>query len=583
MNGRTGYPRPDFERELWHGLNGEWHFAFDDDNTGCAAHWEQDIDRLPLRIEVPFAYQSELSGIGDPSHHEVIWYAREFDVPSALLADGRRVMLHFGAVDWLCDVWVNGQHVCHHEGGYTPFSADITHQLTAGKQTVTVRVEDSQRCDQPRGKQCWTEKPDRCWYTPCSGIWQSVWLESVPDIHIESFVMVPKLSESCAECTLTLSRKPAQPCAFRAEAFYHGRMIAVHCADLTGVVTRFSLSVQEEDYVDEIHHWTPEHPHLYDVNLTLRTEEACDQVKTYFGMRSIQVKDGLVLLNNRPFYQKLLLHQGYYHKGLLTAESDADYRQDLQRIKDMGFNGIRMHQKIEDPMLYYWADRLGLVVWGELPSCYEFNSIAAERTTQMMRAFIRRDINHPSLICWVPLNESWGVRNIYDSPIQQQFALSLYHMIRAMDPTRLISTNDGWEQVTSDLCCIHDYAPDAEALSQKWDDVDTMLASCACACDRMIYADKYHHEGQPVIFSEFGGVAYKTNQSDDDWGYARIEGSEETFTSRLRSLLEYVKANRRIQGFCYTQFTDVMQEVNGLTDIQRKPKIALEIIREIFG
>lgn len=582
MNSRTCYPRPDFEREIWCSLNGPWKFAFDDHTQGCVEHWERTPENLPMQIEVPFPYQSRRSGIGDTAHHEVLWYSRDFTVPEVFFANGRRVLIHFGAVDWLCDVWINGRHVCHHEGGYTPFCADITCELEAGVQNVTVRVEDSIRCDQPRGKQGWSENPDRCWYTPCSGIWQSVWLESVPEIRIESFGMEPELRASAVNCTLVLNRKPSAPCTIEAEITYHGRKIAIRHEQIRDVVTTFTLPVKEEDYVDEVHYWTPEHPNLYDVRLTLCAGEDCDRVKTYFGMRSVQVKNGRVLLNNRPFYQKLLLHQGYYDGGLLTAESDDTYRADLQLIKDMGFNGIRMHQKIEDPLLYYWADKLGLVVWGELPSCYEFNAIAAECTTRMMREFIRRDGNHPSIICWVPLNESWGVRNIYDNAAQQRFALSLYHMIRAMDTSRLISTNDGWEQVTSDLCCIHDYAADVKTLSSKWDDVENMVAFNASASNRMIYADGFRYEGQPLIFSEFGGVAYKTNHSDADWGYAHIEETEESFVRRLKALVEYIRSNQSIQGFCYTQFTDVMQEVNGLTDIARKPKIALETIQDIF-
>ena len=584
MSSRICYPRPDFAREIWTGLNGPWRFAFDDLDIGRDEQWEQHIEKLPLRIEVPFPYQSELSGIGEQVYHPLVWYAKEFIVPLDFQADvSRHILLCFGAVDWHCDLWVNGRHICAHDGGYTPFSADITRalRLPGEPNTAVLRVEDTRRCDQPRGKQYWKETPDRCWYTPCSGIWQSVWLESVPKKRIEFFAMQPRLADSCVECTLTLNEQPLARSVLEVEISFAGHCVRSVSMGISEICTTFTLPVKEEDYIDEVHYWTPEHPNLYDVSLVFHSDKMRDQVKTYFGMRSIQAKDGMILLNNRPFYQKLLLHQGYYAGGLLTAGDDDLFRSDLQLIKEMGFNGIRMHQKIEDPLLYYWADKLGLVVWAELPSCYEFNGIAMDQTARMMREFVSRDRNHPSIICWVPFNESWGVRNIYDNLSQQRYALSLYYAIKAMDPSRLVSTNDGWEQLESDLCCIHDYAPDARALAEKWDHIETLLSGSAHK--RMIYASSCRYARQPVILSEFGGIAYKTDSCDTDWGYAETEKTEDSFIRRLSSLIAYVKSNKAIQGFCYTQFTDVMQEVNGLTDITRKPKVPAEALRKILG
>lgn len=582
MNMRTCYPRPDFERTNWTGLNGAWRFAFDDNDTGLAEGWAKDARGLEREIEVPFPYQSERSGVHITAHHEILWYAKAFSLPAAMPAGGR-VMLRFGAVDWHCDVWVNGAHVCAHDGGYTPFSVDITNSLNPRdqKQLVTLRVVDSTRCDQPRGKQSWQEEPDRCWYTPCSGIWQSVWLECVPAEHIEAFTITPDLANSAAHCALTLSQKPKQAGMLDVEVLFQGRRTALMQLEINQAHTAFTVPIREEDYVDELHYWTPENPNLYDVTLTYRANGEQDVVRTYFGLRSIKVENGKILLNNRPFYQRLLLHQGYYDGGLLTAADDDDYRLDLQLIKSMGFNGIRMHQKIEDPLLYYWADKLGLVVWGELPSCYEFNTVAMERSVQMMQAFIARDCNHPSIICWVPFNESWGLRNIYDNPTQQQFALGVYHLVKALDASRLISTNDGWEQVASDLCAIHDYAPNAAALSEKWDDVNALVNSYAN--ERMIYADRCRYQGQPLFLSEYGGIAYKTAVSDKDWGYCGTEQTEEAFLRRLTELTKYVRAHAGIQGFCYTQFTDVAQEINGLADIKRTLKVPVEKLREIFG
>lgn len=579
---RTCYPRPDFERKNWMGLNGSWRFAFDDADIGLAEGWAQNAQPLRRTIEVPFSYQSERSGVHILEHHEILWYTKDFSLPQDMSGQGR-VMLCFGAVDWYCDVWVNGRHVCTHEGGYTPFSVDITDSLNTQPhlQAVTLRVVDSMRCDQPRGKQAWQEEPDRCWYTPCSGIWQSVWLECMPKQHMETFTVMPDLAESAVHCTLTLSQQPKQAGRLAVEVLFQGKRMALLELEIYQACTVFSIPIQEADYVDEIHYWTPENPNLYDIVLNYRADGACDTVYTYFGLRSIRVENGKILLNNRPFYQRLLLHQGYYNGGLLTAAHDDDFRLDLRLIKDMGFNGIRMHQKIEDPLLYYWADKLGLVVWGELPSCYAFNTIAMERSIQMMQAFIARDFNHPSIICWVPFNESWGLRNIFDNPVQQQFALSIYYLIKALDVSRIISTNDGWEQVTSDLCAIHDYAPNVSALAKKWDHMDDLVNTYAG--ERMIYADRCRYQGQPVFLSEYGGIAFKESAGDRDWGYCSIETTEEAFLARLSSLTKYIRANTSIQGFCYTQFSDVAQEINGLTDCKRTIKVPIEKLRQIFG
>ena len=488
MSGRNCYPRPDFQRETWLSLNGQWQFAFDDENRGLDAHWELQPEKFNLRIQVPFCSQCSQSGIGDSAYHPYVWYRTEFTVPQSFFAEeGQRVLLRFGAVDWACELWLNGCRIGSHTGGYAPFDIDITSALSAHgeKQTLVLRVTDTDRCDHPRGKQTWLRKPDRCWYTPVSGIWQSVWLESVPPQHIRFFAMIPRLSDSALSCALTLSSPPTADCTLYMEISFSGRVVQSLSLRISQAYTEFAVPIHAEDSVDEIHYWSPEHPNLYDVHLRLQQQSLSDNVLTYFGMRSIETKNGCVLLNHRPFYQRLLLNQGYYDGGLLTAVNDDDYRADLQMIRDMGFNGIRMHQKMEDPLLYYWADRLGLVVWAELPSCYTFSQEAMAHTVRLATDFIRRDINHPSIICWVPFNESWGVRNIYDHDSQQQFALSLYHWIKAQDPSRLVSTNDGWEQVTSDLCCIHDYAADGNALTVKWDDFDRLLASDAALRQRL--------------------------------------------------------------------------------------------------
>jgi beta-galactosidase/beta-glucuronidase len=297
-------------------------------------------------------------------------------------------------------------------------------------------------------------------------------------------------------------------------------------------------------------------------------------------MRKISIRDGHVLLNNKPFYQRLVLDQAYWEETLLTAPSDEAFKQDIERIKQMGFNGVRLHQKIEDSRFYYWADVLGLVVWAELPSTYSFNPVARQLSIESLTAFIERDRNHPSIICWVPLNESWGVRNIYANEEQQRFAVALYHLVKMLDGSRMVNTNDGWEQVSSDLCGVHDYIPDGERFSHVWKDLESLLEGTAQG--RMIYASGYSYANQPILVTEFGGIAFNADMVGSHWGYAGGVEDERQFLSRLRSLISAIRLKKEIQGFCYTQLTDVMQEVNGLLHIDRSAKCSREEIRNII-
>ena len=578
MSRRTAYPRPDFERSEWMSLNGAWHFAFDEAGLFSAAEPRQP-EEMPLTIEVPYVYQCALSGINSQEEHPAVWYCRSFEVPETF-AD--RIFLCFGAVDWRCEVWVNDLYAGGHEGGYTPFSLDITGCLRkGGLQKVTVRAEDTGRCDQPRGKQSWEHRPTRCWYTPSTGIWQSVWLENRPQQHIAAVSFHPDLPDASVEIELELSCEPGQGETVQVNFAFQGKQTLSLTLGVQKRFTRVSVPVVQPDAVDEMHLWSPEMPNLYEVCLEYTSERGKDTVRTYFGMRSIQCRDGQVLLNGKPFYQRLVLHQGYYDGGLLTADTDERFRSDLMLIREMGFNGIRMHQKIEDPLLYYWADRLGLVVWGELPSSYEYTPYARHAHYEMLEAFVQRDFNHPSIICWVPFNESWGVRNICENRMQQEYVEGVYHYLKFRDPQRLVSTNDGWEQVSSDLCGIHDYAPDARHLAEKWEDVRMLVAGAAQ--ERMLYAHGYHYQGQPVILTEFGGIAYKTAVADEDWGYHGIETSKEDFLNRFAGLVGYIQKHPDIRGYCYTQFTDVMQETNGLADIGRNVKVPIEEIRKVLN
>jgi beta-galactosidase/beta-glucuronidase len=577
---RVEYPRPDFKRPLWQTLNGIWDFAFDDAGTGEAQRWQGGDISLPLKINVPFPYQSKDSDINDNSYHPVFWYSRTFSVPETF--QGRRIILHFGALDFECMVWVNGRLAGTHQGGYTPFSFDIT-GLTdpGGINRLAVKVIDQNDTAQPRGKQYWKEINDRCWYTPCSGIWQSVWLEAVPALFITGLSLMPDIDNSSVSGLLTLSGLPEEPVDFRIDLRYKGIFVKTASFSLTEKNTPFVLSITEEDAIDELHYWSPETPNLYDLECRLISAAGTDEVSTYFGMRKICIRDGRILLNNRPLYQRLVLAQSYWEDGLFSPPSAQAFRDDVERIKDLGFNGVRLHQKIEDPLFYYWADVLGLLVWGEMPSAYQYCPDSRRHIINEWTAFVQRDINHPSIICWVPFNESWGLRNIVNNRSQQEFAVSLYHLTKAMDSSRLISTNDGWEQVSSDICGIHDYGRNGIGLKKKLEDLPALLRGAAQK--RMLYAEGFAYRGEPVLITEFGGIAFSNAMDDGNWGYAGGAADVTEFLDRLRGLVEVILNHRDIQGYCYTQFTDLMQEVNGLTFIDRTPKVPIEELRKIFS
>lgn len=578
---RPEYPRPDFARTDWLNLNGEWEFEFDDQEVGEVVGWHTN-HQFSQRILVPFVYQSKASGLGITQLHEVMWYRREFRVPKSW--QSKRIMLNFGAVDYHAKVWVNGEYLGEHQGGYLPFKFDISSVITGESNVVVVKVTDRYDTSQPRGKQYWHEKPDRCWYTASSGIWQTVWLEVVGEIALDMIKITPDIDKSCADAEIYLDKRPGNA-NLQIDLYYKERKIYSNTSQLTDTITKLTINIKEEDEIDEIHYWTPSSPNLYTAEFTiLKDGQAIDKVQTYFGMRKISVKDDLILLNNKPLYQRLVLDQGYWADTLLTPPSDQAIKYDLEMSKKMGFNGIRKHQKIEDPRFYYWADHLGLLVWGEMPSAYRFSSEEIGNITAEYRGFINRDYNHPSIIFWVPLNESWGVRNIISDSRQQNFGRMLYYLSKAEDGSRLVSTNDGWEQVTSDINGIHDYVAEGKALAEKLKDSERLFKGNAAA--RMVYAYGEEYQGQPVLITEFGGIAFAmdtdgTGSEERKWGYGYSVQSEQDFLSRFSGLIAAIKDAPYIQGFCYTQLTDVMQEVNGLMTIEREMKADLNQIRKI--
>ncbi|PZE20052.1 glycoside hydrolase family 2 protein [Paenibacillus xerothermodurans] len=592
MTLRTEYPRPQLVREDWQHLNGTWQFDFDDDDKGAFDKWFAPTRSLSSTIEVPFAYQTPLSGINDPSFHDIVWYKRKFSVDRHW--QGKRVLLHFGAVDYRAFVYVNGKYVGMHEGGHTPFQFDITEELNWSEEEVTVRVEDPSTDETiPRGKQYWIEQPAAIWYTRTTGIWQTVWLEAVDETRVDKVRWQPDLDRG--EVILSFETKGSYAnCVLEVDISFKGVKVVT---DTIAVQERFTKRAYDllnrNIFRTPFHHdgwtWTPENPNLFDVTLTLKQDDqTLDQLQSYFGLRKIHTEHGMVYLNNKPYYQKLVLDQGYWPEGLLTAPSDEALRKDVELAKAMGFNGCRKHQKVEDPRFLYWADRLGFLVWGECPASPSYSTDAVGRLTREWMEIMERDFNHPSLVAWVPLNESWGVPLVSHDRQQQHHSLAMYHLIKSLDPTRPVISNDGWELTQSDICAVHNYNHGEPEETDKYAYFKQSLSTKehilrSRPARRGVYANGFSHRGEPILLTEFGGIAYRAgadSDSDKGWGYTSVTTGED-FLREYRRVIEAVYASQAIHGFCYTQLTDVEQEINGLLTYDRQPKCDIEQIRKI--
>lgn len=578
------HPRPRLTRDRWFDLNGPWQFAYDDADAGLDARWQVDgpFDRT---ITVPFAPESDASGIGDKGFHPILWYRRSFVAPG--LGQGERLLLHFGAVDYRARVWVNGELVATHEGGNTPFSADITASLhPEGEQVVVVRAEDwPEDITQPRGKQDWLPAPHNIWYHRTSGIWQSVWLEPVAATYIVEFQLTPDLVTGSVKVEATLNR-PHTGSLWVVLAL-RGQQLAAQQVGVAGATFETTIAIPAAH--NGVHrgdlHWSPEKPNLIDVAATLLDPGGGvgDHVQSYFGLRSAAVAHGRFLLNDKPYYVRSVLEQGYWPQTHLTAPTPDALRQEVELIKSLGFNAVRIHQKVEDPHFHYWADHLGLLVWGEMANAFAFSPTAVDRFTREWLEVVKRDRSHPCVVTWVPLNESWGVTDIALRDDQQSYAKALYNLTKALDPTRPVVSNDGWELVESDIWAVHDYTHFPAQIIERFGTRDA-IANTLVSMDplrRRVVLDPADIADQPVMITEFGGLslAPKTGQA---WhGYATASDDAQ-YLGMIKGLFDAIYACPDVAGFCYTQLTDTLQETNGLLDENRQPKLPVEQLHDII-
>lgn len=588
---RPEHPRPDFTRDTFMNLNGAWQFAFDDADEGLKKRWFAPGHELAQSILVPFCYQCEKSGIATEDIHPILWYRRSFTVPQEM--KGKRILIRFGAVDFACRVFINGQQAGEHKGGYTPFTVEATYLLKNGENDLCLRVEDRPDCTQPRGKQYWDKGLMGCWYTPTSGIWQTVYMEAAGEYALNQIHVTPDIDRNMATVELALDKFPVAPLTIDVLVSFKGKTVKHLTVETIDRQVRIPVDMIDKGSLEPVRLWRPGDPNLYDLSVRVSAGgKETDHVSAYFGMRKVEVVNGQVLLNNSPIYQRLILDQGYWPESLITPPSDEAIRRDIELTLAFGFNGARKHQKLEDPRFYYWADQLGLLVWGEVPSAYDFADETVRNLCETFLGFIDRDFNHPSIITWVPLNESWGVRQIYADRRQQETGRMLYHMGKAADGTRLISTNDGWEQVTTDICGLHDYAAEKAVLAEHFESREAVEKT---ACDwRMTYAKGETPTGnEAFLVTEFGGIAFATIGAQgkmggmETWGYHDKVTDEGAFLKRFQEVFEAVQELKYCQGYCYTQLTDVQQEINGLVMPDRTPKVDPKkiraLVRNAFG
>jgi len=577
-NYRKEYPRPQFVRESFLNLNGEWDFAFDDKNVGLSQKWGGGIP-AEMKIKVPFSYETKLSGIADTTVHMVVWYQRTAEFS---YADEQRVWLWFEGCDYHMSLWVNDIHVGEHTGGYTRFGFDITDALNGKNAKIVVRAEDPLTPETARGKQRWQNENFGCWYLQTTGIWKTVWSETVSTSALQHVKITPDYDNRRVSIDYTIVGA-AEGLEIETWITYEGKTV---CRDRMAICeSGFSRSydLQKGDLIWEIAEWAPQSPNLYEVEFCIYKENTpVDKVESYFGLRKISIDSGVIRLNNNPLYQKLVLDQGYWEESGITPPSEEAIIKDIDLMLAMGFNGVRKHQKIEDERFLYWCDVKGLLVWSEMPATYKYTDHAAKQFVVEWQDIIRQNYNHPCIITWVPFNESWGVPNIASQKDQQTFTETVYYLTKAYDRNRPVICNDGWEHTISDIITLHDYDHDGESMLHRYGRDITPVLENRISHGRYKYAfaDGYSYKGQPIIISEYGGVAYSDT---DGWGYNDKAKTSDELCLRTSELTSAIRQMPAVSGYCITQLTDVEQEVNGLLYVDRNPKADIEKYHEIFS
>jgi hypothetical protein len=573
-------------------------------------------------IRVPYVFQCPASGIEDQGVHEVLWYEREItDLRTAAQKEsGEHLVLRFGAVDYEAQVWCDGHLIGGHRGGHVPFDVDVSDVFHNGETArLTLRVYDSAYdLTQPRGKQYWGAQPESIFYTPSGGIWQSVWLEVVPPARIGDASTGTVLQSNDIDSgnlhasVRVLGRRAGYGYSVELETSLGGvvvnttdrvdltresdvvsfdanmRLSKEQLAQLPSSVTDTTPLDDKACWLNGVALWSPEHPTLYELTIRLYDADSTllDTIHTTTGMRSLTWDKGLFRLNHFPYFQALFLDQGYWPSTFMTPPSSTALKTDIQLAKSMGFNGCRKHQKVEDPIFHYWADHLGFLVWGEIANAYAFSATYTSRFDAEWRAAVQRDINHPSIVAWTPVNESWAYTDLANNPQHRDHVRSLYYATKTLDPTRPVNDNCGWEHVVTDLTTFHDYS-DADALTATCASLERILGPKAGRA--MFVGGATHAENAPVICTEFGGIniarapaeqSAEQSAENRDWGYTTAADPVDLL-ARLEKMMSGIVDGGLIGGFVYTQLTDIEQEVNGLFTPDRREKLDATAVRRI--
>lgn len=577
---RQEYPRPQFERKEWMNLNGKWTCAFDFSRSGTEKGWAQTAG-FEQTITVPFCPESRLSGIGFTDFIEVIWYHRKIDIPTEW--SDRRILLHFGGVDYRCIIYLDGKEAGRHTGGVSPFTIDLTECAKAGKtHDLVVKAEDFMRDGlQPFGKQSPTFQSRACNYTRTTGIWQTVWMEAVSPYALKSCRIIPDFDNS-AFSFFPVFHAEKRNLRFTVNLLEAGQIVAsetVRAAAGNGITLKLKNPKA----------WEPGNPFLYDVRYLLEDESGnvLDRVQSYAGLRKIHIEDGRCYLNNRPIFLRFVLDQGFYEDGIWTAPDDAALRRDIELSMKAGFNGARLHQKIFDERFHYWADRLGYLTWAEYPSWGisfwqhfsktnpNYNLTFRNYLTEWA-ALVERDVNHPSIIAWSPLNETCG---FHDLDEHRRFVSDVYDLTHILDSTRPVNDSSGYVHAKTDLWTVHTYQQDPAELREILDRQPVYM--------HFPEEEAQAWHGEPILADEYGGVKFipegRKPYAENSWGYGKAALSREEAETRIAALTECLVRHPRIAGYCYTQLTDIEQEQNGIYNYDRTPKFNEKSVFDIFS
>ena len=562
---RNEHPNPNFKRANYEILNGEWDFEFDFGNSGINREMFKNSSVFSKKITVPFCVESELSGIGYKDFIPAVWYRKEINITKEQLEN--RVFIIFGAVDFHAKLYVNEVEAGEHFGGYTSFRIELTKYLKEGENTLTLYVEDDTRSFmQARGKQSEEFYSHGCDYTRTTGIWQTVYLEFVKKDYIKNFKVYPNIENA----TLTITADLVGKGDFKATAFWDGKAVGVAESKVLGQTVTVTLNLTEK------HLWEVGKGGLYSLTLNF----ADDEVTSYFGLREVDLSDGVCKINGKPVFQRLILDQGFYPDGIYTAPTKEALKNDILLSMKVGFNGARLHQKIFEPLFLHYCDELGYIVWGEHGN-WGLNWTKFESLRYFLLEIeeeIERDFNHPSIIGWCPYNETWEI----DRAFQDADVLRIvYRTVKALDKTRPCIDTSGNYHVETDIFDVHDYEQDYKIFKENYD----KLFKENELYDR--FPDKQHWNGEPVFMSEYGGIRILL-KSDKDydtlknaWGYGNPATSYEEFYERYEGLTTALIDNPKMLGFCYTQLTDVEQELNGIYYYDRTEKFDAERLYKI--